>query len=159
VEVNFLQEDETKEVKAYRIIDYDSRNEPYEFHYLHSNVEVESFDLSKNFYKGDAVVYLDQEKQKIILECLEPQAEDSFFAWNFFDGILQQKEWFSPFSFEPLAKQLLADDQYLREAFEQKKREEPKFAKDHWGQLYFIYTHSPYYENTHNRYPVARLVD
>jgi len=157
VEVNFLQEDETKEVKAYKIIDYDSRNEPYEFHYLHSNVEVESFDLSKNFYKGDAVVYLDQENQKIILECLEPQAEDSFFAWNFFDGVLQQKEFFSPYVFEDEAAQLLIENPSWQKELEVKKQADPEFAKNSWAQLYFIFQKSNRYEDTHNVYPVYRV--
>jgi len=33
----------------------------------------------------------------------EPQGEDSYFAWNFFDPILGQKEGCSDYAFEDIA--------------------------------------------------------
>ena len=45
----------------------------------------------------------------------------------------------------------------MRDSFEKKKKEDAEFAKDHYAQLYFIYKNSPYYEKTHNRYPVGRI--
>ncbi len=93
------------------------------------------------------------------METLEPKGMDSFFAWNFFDGILQQKEWFSPFSFEPLAKELLKENKELNDKFEQKKNDDKEFAKSREKQLFFIYQNSPYYESTHNLYPIGRLLD
>ena len=83
---------------------------------------------------------------------------DSFFAWNFFDGILQQKEWFSSFSFEETAKEMLLWMPVLKSDFERKKKEEPEFAKSRNQQLLYIYKRSNHYENTHNRYPVGRIV-
>ncbi|MGY0039706.1 hypothetical protein [Pedobacter sp. NJ-S-72] len=41
------------------------------------------------------------------METLEPQATDSFFNWNFFDSILDQKEHYSPYVFEDTAAGLL----------------------------------------------------
>jgi hypothetical protein len=38
------------------------------------------------------------------LETLEPEAVDSFFNWNFFDTMLQQKEGYSDYIFEDLAR-------------------------------------------------------
>jgi hypothetical protein len=35
---------------------------------------------------------MNQEANRFIMEVLEPQAPDSYFTWNFFDGILGQKE-------------------------------------------------------------------
>lgn len=157
VEIEYINEDETKEVKAYRIVDYNTRDQAYEFHYLHSNVQIEPFYITKQFYKGDALVYLNQDNQKIILECLEPQAQDSFFAWNFFDGVLQQKEFFSPYVFEDEAAGLLEEHPEWRKELEAKKDEDPEFAENAWAQLYFIYQKSNRYEVTHNIYPVYRI--
>lgn len=157
VEMTRLEKDTTMAVEMYFIESYETVKNPYEGHYLHYNTKVRKEYMPVKFYKGDYVAKTDQQAVRYLVETLEPQGHDSFFAWNFFDGILQQKEWFSPFSFEPLAAKLLEDDQYLREAFEAKKKEDPEFAKKHYDQLYFIYTHSPYYENTHNRYPVGRM--
>ena len=44
------------------------------------------------------------------METLEPTATDSFFNWNFFDGILQQKEGFSPYVFQDIATELLKNN-------------------------------------------------
>ena len=38
---------------------------------------------------------------------MEPSAIDSFFNWNYFDTILQQKEGFSPYVWEDKAADLL----------------------------------------------------
>lgn len=86
---------------------------------------------------------------------MEPKSEDSFFCWNFFDAILMQKEWFSTYVFDQKAQQLLKDDPNLKARFLTKKKD-PAFAADKWAQLYFIYQNSSHYEETHNRYPVAR---
>ncbi|MCI5056099.1 MAG: hypothetical protein MRY83_08325, partial [Flavobacteriales bacterium] len=91
------------------------------------------------------------------IETLEPQAHDSYFNWNFFDYCLQQKEWFSPFSFEPLAEGLLLEKPLLRTEFETKKNTDPEFAVSRKRQLRFIYERSQFYEDTHLQYPVYRL--
>lgn len=87
---------------------------------------------------------------------LEPQGVDSWFAWNFFDGILMQKEGFSAYVFEDLAAEILKNDENLRSILAQKRADDPKFATNAWAQLDFVYKNSPFYEKTHNLYPVAR---
>ncbi len=154
-----IEEDTSLTAEMYYIKDYETVKHPYEGHYLHYNVEVEKKLSPVNYYEGDYIVFVNQETNRYIVETLEPQGTDSFFAWNFFDGILQQKEWFSPFSFESEAIRILEEDAKLKLEFEDKKKEDEKFATDRWAQLYYIYTHSNYYEPTHNRYPVARLIE
>ena len=89
---------------------------------------------------------------------LSPALLGSYFIWNFFDNILQQKEWFSSYVFEDIAEKLLIEDTLLKERFESKKRVDSIFAHNAGAQLYFIYKHSSYYEKTHNLYPVGRLM-
>ena len=55
----------------------------------------------KTFRKGDWVIELNQPANRFLMETLEPQAEDSYFAWNFFDAILGQKEGFDFTIFNP----------------------------------------------------------
>ena len=152
-----LERDTMISVEMYYIENYETVKTPYEGHYQHYNVSVRKTYMPVKFHKGDYIAETNQIANRYLVETLEPQGTDSYFAWNFFDGILQQKEWFSPFSFEPMALDLLKNNSFIKEAFERKKQEDPEFAKDHWGQLYFIYKMSPYYENTHNRYPVGRV--
>ena len=153
-----LKGDQQIAVDNYFITDYKSRTSPYEGHYLHYNVSVATRSLNRQFYDGDYVVYTNQPQNRYIVETLEPQAPDSYFAWNFFDGILQQKEYFSAYVFEDLAAELLNNDKALQQKLAAKKEEDEKFANSPYQQLDFIYKHSPHYESTHNRYPVARLI-
>ena len=158
VKLQRLTQDIELEVEMYRIEDLKTRTGPYEGHFLHSNVKVNKETRTWQFFKGDYVVYADQATNAYIMAALEPQAPDSYFAWNFFDGILNQKEYFSSYVFEDLAAQLLAEDPALRARLEAKKAADEAFAQSARAQLTFIYKNSPYYEPTHRLYPIARLM-
>ncbi len=158
VEVKRLTQNQSLNVELYRIEDFESSKSPYEGHYLHSKVTIKSKSVLWNYYKGDYIVYTNQNSNRYIIETLEPHAPDSFFAWNFFDGILAQKEYFSPYVFEDLAAQYLKENPALRAQLEAKKKEDAEFAKSAYAQLEFVYKNSPHYEPTHRMYPVARLM-
>ncbi len=96
-----------------------------------------------------------QKHIRILLETLMPSAEDSYFNWGFFDSILQQKEWFSAYVFEEIAEKLLAENSQLKSDFVKWQSEHPN--EDEYSQLYFVYSHSDYFEKSFKRYPV-RLI-
>jgi hypothetical protein len=157
VKMEQLTEDKIMEVNMSYIDDYDTRKSPYEGHYLHSKVKVNDKKLSIQYYKGDYLVELNQVENQYIIHTLEPQSADAFFAWNFFDAILQQKEYFSSYVFEDVAAQLLKDNPGLKKQLEEKKSSDEKFANSAYEQLLFVYRNSPYYEPTHLRYPIGRI--
>jgi hypothetical protein len=142
---------------VYYIEDFDSRSRAYEGHYLHSNIKVRKVEKTIQILDGDFIVYTDQPNIRFIIETLEPEAPDSYFAWNYFDGILMQKEWYSAYVFEDLAVEILESDPELKARFEEKKATEKEFAEDSGAQLYFIYINSSYYEDTHNLYPIKKI--
>lgn len=154
-----LKNDTTINVEAYSISKYNTSKSPYEGHFPHSATEVEKIKKEVTFRTGDYVFYIDDHAGRYLVETLEPEATDSFFNWNFFDTILQQKEHFSPYVFEDVAYALLANDKDLKAAFEKKKMEEKEFAQNWYLQLDFIYKNSPYHEKAYMQYPVYRLVD
>ncbi len=156
IEMERLDADRKIEVEVYYIKDYKTREQPYEGHYLHRNVEVEKDTQTLQFYKGDYLVKMNQAKNRFLVETLEPQAPDSYFCWGFFDAILQQKEYFSPYVFEDLAVELLKKDADLKKRLEKKQQEDKEFAKSGYQQLLFIYKNSAYYERSHGRYPIFR---
>jgi hypothetical protein len=158
VEVFRLAKDEIKEVEVYRIKDYKTTENPYEGHYLHSNLEVDKSLENIQYHKGDYLIYMNQSANNYIVNTLEPQAPDSWFSWNFFDGILMQKEYFSSYVFEDLAAEFLLKNPKVKEALETKKKEDEKFAKSGIAQLRFVYERSPYFEQTYMRYPVGRMM-
>jgi len=96
---------------------------------------------------------------KYLLETLEPEAVDSYFNWNYFDPILQQKEYFSAYVFEDLAKEILDKNPTLKAEFEAKKKSDVAFEKSGEAQLDWIYKNSVYYEKAHMQYPIYRIVN
>lgn len=158
VEMQQLTKDTTIAVDTYYITEYKTSPRAYEGHYIHSDVKVENRTMKRQFLKGDYVVFLNQEANRFLVETLEPQGPDSYFAWNFFDSILMQKEYFSSYVFEDLAAEYLKKNPKLREQLEARKKQDPEFAKNARAQLDFVYKNSPHYEFTHNMYPVGRLM-
>ncbi|MEM9650374.1 MAG: hypothetical protein AAF969_18015, partial [Bacteroidota bacterium] len=88
---------------------------------------------------------------------LEPQADDSFFNWNFFDTVLQQKEGFSPYVFEDAALEILSKDTIMRANFLARKELDEAFSQDWYAQLDWIYQRSKFREKPYMKYPIARV--
>jgi hypothetical protein len=153
-----LEKDTALEVESYRIVSFKNR-EAWEGHYFHSRVVVEKITHVRYFAKGDYVARLDQDANRYLIETLEPQAPDSWFAWNFFDAILAQKEYFSDYVFEDLAADFLDKNPSVRAQLEAAKAADPDLAADANAQLDWVYRHSPWYEPTHRLYPVARVCE
>lgn len=152
-----LEHDTVLTVTSYRITAYKTYPRPYEGHYPHYGTQVAAAPLQQPFMAGDLLIPTDQDGVRYLLETLEPQGVDSFFNWNFFDTVLQQKEGFSPYVFEDIAAGLLAADSLLRQAFNEARAADPALEADSYAQLDWIYRHSPYYEPAHLLYPVFRL--
>ena len=103
VEFTPIENDTTLTVESYKIENYETRKSVYEGHYVHYNTKVKTTTEQIRFRQGDYVVKTNQKAMRYLLETLEPTAPDSFFNWNFFDTILQQKEGFSPYVWEDQA--------------------------------------------------------
>ncbi|SHJ26625.1 Zinc carboxypeptidase [Arenibacter nanhaiticus] len=153
-----LKKDSSITVEAYKIKKYNTYNQPYEGHYPHYNTEITPSRKKITFSAGDIIVPTNQKGMRYLLETLEPEATDSFFNWNFFDAILQQKEGFSPYVFEDVASELLKEDPQLKEVFFTKKENDSLFANSWYSQLDWIYKQSPYYEPAHMQYPIYRIL-
>ncbi|MGM9476393.1 M14 family metallopeptidase [Pedobacter sp. GSP4] len=158
VYVKELKTDSKIAVDSYYIGDFKTGTRPYEGHYLHSGAKLNVVKQNLQYYAGDFVVFVNQTANRYIVETLEPQATDSYFNWNFFDSILDMKEHYSAYVFEDTAAELLKNNPELKNKLEAKKASDAEFAKNGAAQLDFVYKNSDYYEKTHNRYPVARLV-
>ncbi|PCH66819.1 MAG: hypothetical protein COC01_07140 [Bacteroidetes bacterium] len=152
-----IPKDTSLKVDAYYIEDFTTAPYPFEGHYLHSVTTIKTETQTINFYKGDYYVITNQGNNRYIIETLEPGAHDSFFNWNFFDNILQQKEYFSNYVFEDKALEILNEDQELRTNLEKLKQTDTSVANSPYKQLEYIYKHTNMYESSHLRYPIYRL--
>ena len=140
-----------------RIEKYKTRKNAYEGHYLHYDTEVSKDIVEQQFFKGDIYIPTQQKGIRYIIETLEPEATDSFFNWNFFDTILQQKEGYSAYVFEDIAEQFLKDNPEIQKEFEEKLKNDQNFAKSPRAQLNFIFKKSPYYEKAHLLIPIFKV--
>ena len=152
-----LSNDTTITVEAYHIDDYKTSTRVFEKHYRHSDVKISAQQIAMKFRKGDYIIQTGQESDRFLVETLEPIGDDSYFSWNFFDAILQQKEGYTNYRWEDVAASYLASQPLLQQQLEEKKKADPKFAASANAQLDFVYKNSPYYEPAHLRYPVYRL--
>ena len=153
-----LKQDTSILVESYKIDSYSTAENSYEGHYPHYNTKVLRSNQKVNFTAGDILVPTNQKGLRYLLETLEPEATDSFFNWNFFDAILQQKEGFSPYVFEDIALEILQENQEMKTQFNLKKEIDSTFAGDWYAQLDWIYKRSKYYEPEHNQYPIYRIL-
>ncbi len=159
IQYKLVQRDTIIEVQSYRIVEYNTTKNAYEGHYLHSATRVALSTVKKQFFKGDFIVSTKQIGVKYLLETLEPEAVDSFFNWNFFDTILQQKEGYSEYVFEDLANDFLNKNPYLRTLLELKIKQDKNFAKNPEAQLDWVHKNSPFYEKEHLQYPIYRILN
>jgi hypothetical protein len=153
-----LGADTTMEVTAYTIDSFRTAPNPYEGHYRHTDIHATPHRVKMHFHAGDYLVDLIEHPfRRFIVETLEPEGEDSYFSWGFFDAILQRKEGYSDYRWEDVAAEELRQHPDLKAAFEREKASNPEFAKDASAQLFYVYRHSRWYEPAHMRYPVYRI--
>jgi hypothetical protein len=154
-----LKNDTLITVEAYKIANYQTVSTPYEGHYLHYNTSLNSVETNVNFHSGDIVIPTNQPGVRYIIETLEPASVDSFFNWNFFDTILQQKEGFSPYVFEDTALLMLEKDSVLKNKFLNKKKLDTNFNSNWYLQLDWLFKQSNLYEKAHLQYPIYRIIN
>ena len=143
-------------VATQHVDNFDTRKSAYEGHYLHYNTTVKETLAVVKFKKGDLYISTQQKGVRYIIETLEAAATDSFFNWNFFDTILQQKEGFSSYVFEDVAEQFLKDNPKIKNEFDDKIKNDINFAKNTYAQLYYIYKKTPHYEKSHLKLPIYK---
>jgi hypothetical protein len=126
-------------------------------HHINSDVKTSTSVQKVLFRKGDLYIPMNQVANRFLMETLEPTAGDSYFSWNFFDGILGQKEGYSGYAFEDIAADYLKGNMELRNKLEQRRATDTTFAKNGRAQLNFVYENSPWFETVYLNYPVYRV--
>jgi hypothetical protein len=157
VVVKQFGKDSILDLTVYHIDNYKSYTAPYEKHHKNYAVSVSTSVQKIKVLAGDYIIYTNQQNCRYIIEMLEPTGDDSFFAWNFFDAILQQKEGYSDYRWEDIAADVLKNDPALKQKLEEKKAADPKFASNSTEILSYIYKNSSYYEKEYLKYPIYRV--
>ena len=80
-------EDITMEVGAYKIEELTGAKRLYQGHY-NNTIKGEFVKQSKEFKKGTHIIYTAQKLGNVVSYLLEPEADDGYVKWNFFDRYL-----------------------------------------------------------------------
>jgi hypothetical protein len=145
-----------KQISAsvYRINQYKFASEPFEGH-IAITAGVTKEKATRTFYPGAVRISTDQPLGDLLVHLMEPEAEDSFFAWGFFFEIFNRTEYIEEYAIEPLARKMLSENENLKAEFEKKKQSDPKFANDANSIYEWFYSKSPYVDREWLLYPVA----
>ena len=108
------------------------------------------------FPPGSVRVSTDQPLGALAASLLEPESDDSFFAWGFFAEVLSRVEYMEPYAIAPMAERMLATDPALKAEFEKRLKDEEGFAASPLRRLQFFYERSPFYDQAYLLYPVGR---
>jgi hypothetical protein len=108
------------------------------------------------FPRGSVRVPTDQPLGALATYLLEPEADDSFFAWGFFAEVLSRVEYMEPYAIAPMAERMLANDPLLKVEFDKPLADDEAFASSPLRRLQFFYERSPFYDQAYLLYPVGR---
>lgn len=106
---------------------------------------------------GTVYVPLQQRSARVAINLLEPDAPDSLVRWGFFHAIFEQKEYFSDYIMEPIAREMANRHPELRVEFEKRLASDAQFAKSPRQRLQWWFERSPYYETDKDVYPIVRV--
>lgn len=137
-----------------RIEDYQFSPTPFEGHFMVS-CSTAPERIETTFYPGSVRVSTDQPLGDLVVHLLEPEAPDSFFQWGFFLEIFNRTEYIEQYVIEPLAAQMLKNNEKLLKEFEEKKKNDAAFASNPQAIYEWFYAQSPYIDSQWLLYPVG----
>ncbi len=105
---------------------------------------------------GALFVPIAQPRARVAMALLEPMAPDSLLAWGDFNNAFERKEYMEAYVAEQVARDQLAADPALAEAFQERLRSDAAFAASPAARLEFFYRRHPSFDARLNLYPVLR---
>jgi hypothetical protein len=106
---------------------------------------------------GTLFVPIAQPRAILAMGLLEPEAPDSYVAWDYFANAFEPKEYMENYLAEEVAREMLAKDPALGAEFGRRLREDPAFAASPTERLAFFTRRHPTWDEQYNLYPVFRL--
>jgi hypothetical protein len=105
---------------------------------------------------GSLFVPIAQPNAWLLMTLLEPRGPDSLAGWGFFNVAFERREYMEDYVADAWAREAMAQDAELRQAFEQRLAEAPAFVRDPAARLDFFYRRHPAFDERFNLYPVYR---
>lgn len=142
-------------VEMLRLPDAKHESTPFEARFMAMAGMPKPETQSVEFPIGSVRVPTDQPLGNLAVMLLDPQSEDSFFAWGFFPEIMQRTEYAEGYVMAPLAERMMAADPALKAAFDAKVASDEAFAKDARARMSWFYERTPYYDQAYKLYPIG----
>ena len=145
-------------VEVQHIVRWHAETELREGHYP---TRVDSVALERrlrHYRPGDLWVPLEQPSAAVAVHLLEAQAPDAMMYWNFFDTVLERKEYAETYVMEPLARQMLQADTALAREFRARLASDTTFAASPSARNDFFYRRSRWADPDQALHPVARAL-
>lgn len=162
IKMEILQQPRTVAVEMYRIQDAKFQNAEGKAAPFEGHIQVTGNTKAENrqqlFAIGSACISTDQPLGNLAMILLEPSSPDSYFQWGFFPQVFQLTEYIEAYVMEPTITEMLKKSPELKNEFEQKKAQDPVFAKDSNAIFSWFYTKTKYYDNQYLLYPVGRAL-
>lgn len=114
-------------------------------------------DESRDIPAGALFVPIAQPRATVAMGLLEPQAPDSFVAWDYFANAFEAKEYMENYVTEEVAREMLGKDAALAAEFGSRLREDPDFAADPAQRLAFFARRHASWDEQLDLYPVFRV--
>ncbi len=119
-----------------------------------NSFKTDTIKRTVTFLKGSLLVPTRQPNYKILAHLIEPEAPASLFNFGFFNSIFEQKEYGEPYVLEPLAREMLKNDD-IKNSFENYRNQNPKASS--YEILNWFYNRSPYADQWLNVYPIGKV--
>ncbi|UCG52739.1 MAG: peptidase M14 [Candidatus Latescibacterota bacterium] len=158
VELRQLDESVSIRVDSYRFSDVTWQERPYEGRHP-VRFEIAPIEEERTYPVSSVIVDMNQRTARVAAHILEPEGADSYVYWGVFDAIFEQKEYTDSDGMEKLAREMLAADENLKKDFEEKKANDPEFARNPRRILNWFYERTPYWDSRKNVYPVGKIFD
>lgn len=145
----------TAEVEMYRLEGVKLAGEAFEGH-VAVTAKAHLERRRETFPRGTVRISTDQPLGDLAVVLLEPDSQDSFFQWGFFPEILQPTEYVEGYIMAPMAAAMLREDPVLAKEFAAALAADPAFAANPRERLAWFYRRTPFKDDRHLLYPVAR---
>jgi murein tripeptide amidase MpaA len=145
-------------VEQTRVVDWQAAAESREGHHALAVGTVAAVRRWRTWHPGDLWVALDQRSALVAVHLLEARGPDALLRWNFFDTVLEKKEFGEAYVVEPLARRMMQEDPALAREFRARVAADSAFAGSPRARLEFFYRRSPWADPEQDLVPVARAL-
>ncbi|MDR1056287.1 MAG: hypothetical protein LBL90_10835 [Prevotellaceae bacterium] len=155
-----LDKDSIIEVETYHFTEAEWAKIPYEGRVTLITKYITLQEKVK-YHAGDVIVPSSQPKIKIVANMLEPKSPTSLVYWGFYNNFIKAPNefWIRLSYMEVKGREMLDKDPALKSEFEEKKKNDPSFAKDPNAILnFFMSKIRESVEIGVNRYPIGRIM-